>query len=395
MKSIEGQLDIDLYTQRKDSTRVELKSSRPLRASKIFIGKSPEQVLSIIPMLYSICGVAQSRAALTAIEQNLSLSSTASLETARDMLVLVENAKEHLFRILTDWPRLFNLERNNNNLAYLGHLVNDFKFALFQKGDAFSLKSKLTVDIKKTDDLINELDQYLEKHIFGKAAKKWLEIKNIHDLHNWAQQCDCITAKSISTICDQGWASQGVTDCQQLPFLDEAYLLKQFNTQHSENFIAQPQLQGHCYETTTLTRQFDQPLIQSLFKEFHNTLITRWVARLVELANIPEQLRTMRQLLSKTASTDSTSNITKLQGVAQIEAARGRLIHRVNIEQGIISNYQILAPTEWNFHPQGLVAKSLGNLTSKHKDNDIEQLAHLIINSIDPCVGYKLRIHNA
>jgi len=112
-------------------------------------------------------------------------------------------------------------------------------------------------------------------------------------LHLWSQQCDSIAASSIRKIYEQGWASQGLTDCKQLPALDEKYLLKKFSTSSADQFIARPQWKGHCYETTTLSRQFEQPLIQALRQEFDCTLITRWVARLVELASIPQQLRTM------------------------------------------------------------------------------------------------------
>ena len=79
-------------------------------------------------------------------------------------------------------------------------------------------------------------------------------------------------------------------------------------------------------------------------------------------------------------------------GLAQTEAARGRLIHRVQLEDGKISRYQILAPTEWNFHPQGLIAQSLGNL-SVSDGQQLQLLAKMMINAIDPCVGYDLRIH--
>ncbi len=404
MANIEGQLDIDLYPQRANGARVELSSSRPLHVTKIFIGKTPEQVLSIIPLLFSICGVAQSRVALTAIEQNLKIDSKPELETARDMLVLVENVKEHLFRLFIDWPQLFNLKTNNNNMPYLSQMLGKFKTALFQNGEALSLDSKLNARFSDVDYLIDQLDQYLQQHVFCQATQDWLRMPDIHALHQWAQQCDSIAANSISFICEQGWASQGLTDCEQLPALDENYLLEKFSANDAEQFIAQPQWQGHCYETTTLSRQFKQPLIQALHQEFDSTLITRWVARLVELAHIPQQLRNLLQQLSdiETATDDITDKAADtcttqgaVRGMAQIEAARGRLIHHVKIEHGVIRQYQILAPTEWNFHPQGLVAKSLGSLASNdnHNKEELEQLAHLVINAIDPCVGYQLRIH--
>lgn len=394
MKNIEGQLDINLYPQRKNGAHVELSSSRPLHAAKIFVGKTPQQVLSIIPLLFSICGIAQSRTALTAIEQNLKIGSAPELEIARDMLVLVENAKEHLFRLFVDWPKLFDLKTNNSNLPYLSQIITEFKSILFENGEAFSLDSELNSSLKNTNYLITKLDQYLQQHVFCQSTKDWLKIKNSKTLQLWAQQCDTVAANSINIIFQQDWASQGGAECAPLPLLDGADLLKQFNAADAEKFIALPQWQGHCCETTTLTRQFEQPLIQALYKEFQATLITRWVARLVELATIPQQLRNMlQQLIDAETTTANTENKNHVQGLAQIEAARGRLVHRVNIEQGVISNYQILAPTEWNFHPQGLVAKSLDSLVSNAENENLEKLAHLMINAIDPCVGYQLRIH--
>lgn len=394
MKNIEGQLDINLYPQRNNGARVVLSSSRPVHAAKIFVGKSPEQVLTTIPLLYSICGIAQSRASLTAIEKNLKIDSTPELETARDMLVLVENAKEHLFRLFIDWPKLFGLKTSNSNLPYLSQLITEFKSILFENGEAFSLDSKLNSSLKYTDYLIVKLDQYLQQHVFCQPIEDWLKINNSKTLQHWAQQCDTVAANSIDIIYQQDWCSQGSAKCEPLPLFDETDLLKQFNAADAEKFIALPQWQGHCCETTTLTRQLKQPLIQALHQEYQAALITRWVARLVELANIPHQLRSMLQQLTeaetKTANTENKNNV---HGLAQIEAARGRLVHHVNIEQGIISKYQILAPTEWNFHPQGLVAKSLGNLLSNTENKNLEKLAHLMINAIDPCVGYQLRVH--
>jgi len=106
----------------------------------------------------------------------------------------------------------------------------------------------------------------------------------------------------------------------------------------------------------------------------------------------------MRGLLKKIQH--PSSNLvpsTENSGIAQVEAARGRLIHRVELafkkdDKISIANYQIVAPTEWNFHPEGLINKSLLNIKAPNK-KEHEQLARLMINAIDPCVAFKLSIH--
>ena len=78
-------------------------------------------------------------------------------------------------------------------------------------------------------------------------------------------------------------------------------------------------------------------------------------------------------------------------GVAQVEAARGRLIHYADIQDDIVSCYKILAPTEWNFHPDGLIKQSL--VGAKATDSArLEELCKMFIESVDPCVAYDLRM---
>ncbi|MBI4725330.1 MAG: nickel-dependent hydrogenase large subunit, partial [Rhodomicrobium sp.] len=79
-------------------------------------------------------------------------------------------------------------------------------------------------------------------------------------------------------------------------------------------------------------------------------------------------------------------------GIAQVEAARGRLIHAVVLEDGRVEQYRILAPTEWNFHPDGAAARGLQRLASSQR-KDLDAVARLFVTAVDPCVGYDVRIH--
>lgn len=391
MTPIEGQLNIHLHTDKNAKARVQIESSRPLQASRVMIGKTPQQVLQLLPLMYNVCGVAQARTSLKAIQSQLNIKADAAAENAREILLLVENAREHLFRILVDWPTLFNLTPDHSQLPLLGSLIKNFKLALFSDGDAFSLHSQLQPDFAMVSKLIEQLEHSLQQSIYHQPTEQWLQINDIDSLYQWSKGHDSTATSSLAIICDHGWTSQGFSRLDALPELDSKELIQRLNDDTAEQFIALPDWQGQQYETTTLSRQMQQPLIQSLAQEFHNTLITRWVARLLELARIPTQLR---QLLAELESGDATAPISAngIAGLAQTEAARGRLIHRVEIDNDVVTQYQIVAPTEWNFHPQGLISQSLGNLTSKDPEL-LQQLARLMINAIDPCVGYELKVH--
>ena len=90
--------------------------------------------------------------------------------------------------------------------------------------------------------------------------------------------------------------------------------------------------------------------------------------------------------------TDSKAALPANTGIGQVDAARGRLVHRAIVDGDRVESYQILAPTEWNFHPRGVLANSLAALDASDKETLTEQ-ASLLITAIDPCVGYELRIH--
>jgi Ni,Fe-hydrogenase I large subunit len=76
-------------------------------------------------------------------------------------------------------------------------------------------------------------------------------------------------------------------------------------------------------------------------------------------------------------------------GLGRVEAARGSLAHRVEIADGHIRRYQILAPTEWNFHPRGVLAQGLIESGPWHLD---ERLARLLVTALDPCVPYQIKM---
>jgi Nickel-dependent hydrogenase len=78
-------------------------------------------------------------------------------------------------------------------------------------------------------------------------------------------------------------------------------------------------------------------------------------------------------------------------GLAQVQAARGLLIHRLVLHKGKVYDYRVVAPTEWNFHPKGVVAYSLKRLQADSV-NDLQRQAELLINAIDPCVPYQLNL---
>ncbi len=385
--SVEGEIVIDLFPEGNDVHRVAISSSRPLQVAQMFIGKSPEQVLAIMPMVFIICGVAQSRAALSAFQHNLTIDKDPKQEIAREILVHIETAREHLMRLFLDWPNLLNMSCDKSSLLFINGLIEKFRRKLFGNEKIFSLTNP-EIKSNNVHKLVQSFDHFLQEHLFSMPCQNWLHNRDIVD---WMNKTDTLAATAIEIIQHMGPCAFANLTPRHLPELCDEELLKRFNADDAEQFIAQPNWLGNHFETTCLSRQFNKPLLKSLAEFPENALVLRWISRLVELAETPEKLSLLCTMLqNEDYSAYQFPDINS--GISQIETARGRLIHRVEMDKGLVSQYQILAPTEWNFHPKGIVAESLALINSRDR-NEISTLAHLFINAIDPCVGYELNIH--
>ncbi|MFA5951804.1 MAG: nickel-dependent hydrogenase large subunit [Hyphomicrobium sp.] len=155
-----------------------------------------------------------------------------------------------------------------------------------------------------------------------------------------------------------------------------------------------PRLAGKVVEVGALARQAvdGHALILDLVTKHGGNVATRVVARLIEIARVVPQIETWTRSINpsepfyfKCASSDEA------QGAGLIEAARGSLGHWVSIKNGRIANYQIIAPTTWNFSPRdsagtpGACEQALAGAPVRQGETDPIAVQH-IVRSFDPCM---------
>lgn len=71
------------------------------------------------------------------------------------------------------------------------------------------------------------------------------------------------------------------------------------------------------------------------------------------------------------------------EGIAWCEMARGLLFHWVRVDaEGAVLDYRVLAPTEWNFHPGGTLAREVARL-----EPGDTATARALAAAFDPCVA--------
>jgi coenzyme F420-reducing hydrogenase alpha subunit len=392
---IEGELAIQIHTAGGVVSEVDIQSSRPLTAVRIFQGKPVPDVLQTLPLLYHVCGTAQAHAAVMACENAMKLDVPASVSAAREMLVWMETAREHGWRILLDWAAFLGEQGDRAAIAGIQQSISELQQALFVDGKGFQLNAKLDLQLSRVESVLQKLEDLLTTSIFAIPVKQWLVMESEEKFNAWLAEHDTIASRFLARIMNAASLRQSVPAVSFLPEMGIEQLNERLVSDSAANFIQQPDWQGVICETGPLARQQAQPLIASLLAQYGNGVVPHMVARLVELASIPGILQ---QSLAQARSgqlfngEQSEFNQSAGVGIAQVEAARGRLVHRVELEQNVVQRYQILAPTEWNFHPAGTAATLLKQLPANN-EADLRQQAELVINSVDPCVRYKVVIH--
>ncbi|MBF0471320.1 MAG: nickel-dependent hydrogenase large subunit [Gammaproteobacteria bacterium] len=155
-----------------------------------------------------------------------------------------------------------------------------------------------------------------------------------------------------------------------------------------------PRLGGRAVEVGAIARQRvdGQPLLQDLYRRDGSSVYSRVVARLIEVARITVALEQWIAAIDP-AQPFYRPLILPPEGTAvgAVEAARGSLGHWLRVGQGRIENYQIIAPTTWNFSPRdgagvpGALEQALAGTVVGDRGEDAPAIAH-IVRSFDPCM---------
>jgi len=155
-----------------------------------------------------------------------------------------------------------------------------------------------------------------------------------------------------------------------------------------------PRLDGRVAEVGALSRQLvaGHPLPRDLVARDGAAVEARIVARMLEIALVTIAMERWLKAVDPAAPFLAHATLpADGDGVGMTEAARGSLGHWLRLEEGAIANYQIIAPTTWNFSPRdaagvpGPLAQALRGAPIRKGETDPVAVQH-IVRSFDPCM---------
>lgn len=316
-------------------------STRPMHAADIFIGYGADKVAELIGSVYSLCGKAQSIAALAALENAMDISVSPAQTAARDALRLAEMLGQAMMRTCLGWPRLLGLELHPQ-------MVRQFLQA----------------------------EGLLERHLMG--GQGWKTPGGV--ALNPDRQAASAVVQDLQGNIAEILAPNGLAEVLQAA-------LKARNLQGFGALASGMQPEGGA-----LSRNCSAPDVCEKVERYGAGLSARLAAGFVDLQALGDELAKVVQAVAIDAPIDVNGR--NGEGEATVETVRGPLHHRVQLKDGIVKSMQINAPTEVNFRPDGPIAQGLRGVDATD-DAALEQAAELHVLAIDPCVETQIELHHA
>jgi hypothetical protein len=360
----EGRLQIRVTVENRVIVNAALTSTRPVNACSLLVGRRLDDAMTLLPRLFSVCSTAQAVAGLIAAEAALGFTPAPAQVAARRLLVAAEALDQTVWRILLDWPRcvgaapaLESLKRLRRRLASLRPLL--FPDPAWNRiGGA-----RLTPNHVELAVALGEIESGVNEAVLG--GEQWDDRRSFE---RWLRAAMTPAAMTLRFVSDGNLASFGC--CAVMP-------LSEFDA-------------DAIGETGALARLWLHPLVTVLRADYGNGILTRLTARVLETSVLVTELRDQTPAIN----TDPGMMLAEAasgMGLGRVECARGRLIHRLVVVEGRVRDYHILAPTEWNFHPQGCLVRGLVG-ASMTPGATVRQVIELLITALDPCVGFDLVI---
>lgn len=326
-------------------------------AQRLLQGRACALAPVLLGSLYSMCGQAHrvcSQLALAALE--VGEGALHRPDAPQRLALWREALREHLRRLFMDWPRLLGQGRT----PCMPLLVA-----------CPGLQPELQYESLA-------LQAWLEQHVLGMPMSPWLQgcQKNPGAwLLQWVHESPTVPAQLLLGALPMGGALQCTWPVLELD--DGGAVLKQLSVhmRADDAFTSRPHLGGRCLETGCWSRAGAVPV---------HDVWTRLAMRIAEVTFLAQDTQGKRLQAG-------AWSLGAGESIAWCETARGVLVHWLQVDgQGRIERYSVLAPTEWNFHPQGAVAQLVRALPELVAPHEVASAVDLLVASWDPCVGHTL-----
>jgi coenzyme F420-reducing hydrogenase alpha subunit len=353
--SAEGSLSIGLGIAEGRVKGVSVVSSRPTSAAKVLRGRSTEEVLRLVPLLFPVCGMAQGIACARAIDAAEGREPDPRIEGARSAVSLAEATASHLFQFAIAWRRAAGA-------------APDLGVARKAREHAASVASALLAgapDLVKAASAVDAL---------AELAKPFTEDDS----------------PLVAEVVAADRASFGPVPIGPSPALDVRTVGARLAADPA--FGERPHVDGQPVDASAFASCVDDDELCDLPAAERTGLLGRLLARRVEARRHLAALRARVKDIALEGTTASLARRGASEGVGAASTARGPLVHWVRLAGRDVADVRVVAPTDWTFHPAGALALALTGVAATPT---LARDASWLVLAMDPCVPFTVEVRDA
>ena len=379
--TLEQQIRLDSVTIDGRLVAKSLVTTRASGIARALAAQPVEQVPQVLSQLFPLCGTAHAIASLAAIEAALGIEVSPAQLAFRELMLLAEHGATLGWRILMDWPPLLGGSSEVRACADIRRAAAAVS-AIAERGRWARIGgARLRLDRDELGRTVAELARMLIELFPEEAdpARSWSELESA------IQRGSSTPARLIHAACADELADYGRHDRPLLPSMDADWFAARLVAEPS--FSDAPTLDGTPAEVGPLAAQ-RHPLVADAIAHWGATLATRLLAAALDAPLVAGRL--LRALDTLADDDPVEADLTRPErGAGVVETARGPLAYFVDVAFGRVRMLRSVAPTEWNFHPDG---PFMAALDAAPRVADPLLAVRLLAASFDPCVPFRIEL---
>lgn len=335
-------------TLRLGAAQPNLLRQRAPGLDRLFVGRPAAVLPEMAASLYSLCGHAHRLAARLAIAA--ARGEPALPDEAERRALRWHTAREQLRRLVMDWPTVMGRK---------------------QAASAAVLARCPLLRGSPHEAAYGAVADWVGSDLLGQPLRPWLaawERDGGDWVADWCADAPTPLAALLQRCRDtaMGWP----LTLRPLRVAGDEVLLREIARQAADDaFDDAPLAHGRCAETGPWTRHAEPAPADT-------TLWWRLASRVADLARLAGPAG--GQWLDC-----GSLHIAPGEGLSFVETARGVLVHHVRLDGERVAGFRSVSPTDWNFHPEGMVAQALRRV---REPADAEWL----VLAFDPCVSHTI-----